>query len=251
MYENANARLKRNNNVLEDKHGIDSTEEAVEKMDELKLEDTDAAYIAAFETLNQYAFDDDTMLGDWLISLGRQTSDEVDIKLLYPVIEAMGQNQAELSLSGGILSAVGNLGNNEDADEFEKMVKEIKSAIKEYNGKDSISIWENNDDDDITGKSIALTSDAIRKQSAKNILSKKDKWEIVQEKYEEIQKRIGIAMGMKAEHPPLSARSGDVGFTDSGYYIKLTDCIKNTYLFLNEVTRLTYCNIAVSVLYSH
>ena len=195
MYENANARLKRNNNVLEDKHGIDSTEEAVEKMDELELEDTDAAYIAAFETLNQYAFDDDTMLGDWLISLGRQTSDEVDIKLLYPVIEAMGQNQAELSLSGGILSAVGNLGNNEDADEFEKMVKEIKSAIKEYNGKDSISIWENNDDDDITGKSIALTSDAIRKQSAKNILSKKDKWEIVQEKYEEIQKRIGIAMG--------------------------------------------------------
>ena len=195
MYENANARLIKNNNVLEDKHSIDNTDEAVEKMDELKLEDTDAAYIAAFETLNQYDFDDDTKLGDWLIDLGRQTSDEVDIKLLYPVIEAMGQNQAELSLSGSILSAVGNLGDNENAAEFETMIPEIKEAIKDYNGKDSISIWDNNDDDDITGKNIALTSDAIRKQSAKNILGKKDSWEIIQEKYDEIQKRIGIAMG--------------------------------------------------------
>ena len=127
--------------------------------------------------------------------MGKQSSDEVDLIQFYPVLEAMSEAQVSISSVGGFLSAVSNLSENKPIEKFEKVLPDIKKEIKDYNGGDSILLWDNADDD-IDNANIAYTSDIIRKQSAMNEITKVDKRELVKEKIDTVIEWINIGLGV-------------------------------------------------------
>ena len=194
-YENAMARYKANKDKVLDDEGMKTLEEAVENIEDTDEGDADLAYITAFDTLNSYDFNENMKLGDWLIRMGKMSSDKVDLIQFYPVLEAMSEAQVSIASVGGFLSAVSNLSKNESLKQFEEKIPEIKDAIHEYNKSDCIELWDNADDD-IDNSTIAYTSDAIRKQSAMNELTAVDKREIVKEKIDTVLEWINIGLGV-------------------------------------------------------
>ena len=170
---------------------IRSEQDAVDSMDDMEEEDTDAVYLSAYETMNQYTTAEGEPLGDWIVDLGLQTSDEVDITEVYPIIEAMGIAQAGIVRAIGILPAVSNLGENETSERMNNVLPKAKAAIKDYNNGESISLWDNADDD-IDKSYIAYTSDAVRVHNANNSIGKRTRFEIVDEKINNVLKWIGI-----------------------------------------------------------
>ena len=194
LYENAKVRMAQTD-TEEEIPQADDMEDAIEVMEDVDREDTDFLYLAAFDMLNEYSFDNGTKLGDWFVNIGKKTSDTVDLMQLYPVVEAMGQAQAEITKTGGFVSAVLNLAENEQSEDLADAVDEAKDKLNELRHTDCVSIWENCDDE-IENSTIAFTNDSVRKSSAENSLGKKSKWQLFKEDFEEIQKILGIVVGV-------------------------------------------------------
>ena len=194
LYENA---LARQNHVeqQEELPEANNIEEAADAIEEVDREDTDFLYLSAMEMLNEYSFADGSKLGDWFLDIGKKTSDTVNLMQLYPVVEAMGEAQAAIVRTGGFVSAVLNLAENQHSEDIDSAVQEAKKTINKYRKVDSVSIWENCDDE-IENSTIAFTSDSVRKSSAENSLGKKSKWQTFKEDFEEIQKVLGIVTGV-------------------------------------------------------
>ena len=190
-YENAKARESQANELPEG----DTMEKAAEQMENIEREDSDFLYLAAFEMLNKYEFETGEKLGDWFITLGKKNSDKVDLMELYPVVEAMGKCQASIANTGGFVSAVLNLADNEHNKDFEDAVENAKDKIGDLLNEESFSIWENCDGD-LENSTIAFTSDALRKSSAENALGKKSNWEKKKEAVKQIEKIVNLAMGI-------------------------------------------------------
>lgn len=181
-YENAVSRYNANpDHYTEEGEKLETVSDVAEQVDVIEAEDTDAAYITAFEILNQYDFNENMRLGDWLLYMGKQTADEVDLIQFYPVLDAMSDAQVGIATAGGFFTAVMNLGDNVIGEEFEETLPEIKEAIYDYNGGDAVSIWDNRDED-MENATIAYTSDAIRQQQASNTFGKRTRSEIEDEK---------------------------------------------------------------------
>ena len=194
MYQNAAARMQAKNNKVEDNSDIDTMEEAYREMNEMETEDTDPIYINAYEILNTYPFNDEMNLGDWFISIGLQTSDQIDLKQLYPVVDAMGDSQTAAANIAGFITAVNNLGENVHSESFSEKIPGIKDEIKEYNNSDAIGVFDNCDDE-IQNRTIGFTNEAIRKHQAEFSLGKMSDYEIVKNKINEILGYINLAMG--------------------------------------------------------
>ena len=194
-YENAAARYKKDKKSVLDNEGMETYKDAVENTKDADVEDNDLAYITAFDTLNSYDFNDSMKLGDWLLYMGKQTSDSVDLIQFYPVLESMSEAQVSISSVGGFLSAVSNISENKNLKKFEDTLPDIKNAIKDYNGSDCIELWDNADDD-LDNATIAYTSDCVRQQSAMNSLTAVDKREVVKEYIEKAFEWINIGLGI-------------------------------------------------------
>ena len=194
LYENAKSRSLRGSNE-NDLGKVKDIDDAVEIMDEVEREDTDFYYLTAYEMLNAYAFDDGTKLGDWFVELGKKTSDKVDLMQLYPVVEAMGDAQTSLINTGGFVGAVMNLADNEANADYANAVNDAKNTINDYRNTDSIGLFENADGE-IENKTIAFTSDSVRKSSAENSLGKKSKWEKFKEDFEKISEYLNLVVGI-------------------------------------------------------
>ena len=192
LYENAAARYNKDAVLQDDK--FQSVDDAIDNMDNIEQEDLDPLYIASYNTLNQYPFNDQMMLGDWFLSIGRKTAESVDIMQLYPVVEAMTDNQVEIISMTGLVSAVSNLSENTQLTDYEEQIAHTKDVIRDYNGGTTISLWDV-DGDDIENAAIALTSDAIRKQSAEQSLGKTSKLEKIDDKIQFVLKWVNIAIG--------------------------------------------------------
>ena len=199
-YENAKARDINKAELPES----DTMEEAAEEMENIEREDSDFLYLAAFDMLNKYKFETGEKLGDWLVSLGKKNSENVDLTELYPVVEAMGKCQASIANTGGFVTAVINLSDNEHNKDFEDAVTDAKDKIEELIDEESFDIWENCDGD-LENSTIAFTSDAVRKSSAENALGKKSNWEKKKETVAQIEKIVNLAMGIMFVVVPVMA----------------------------------------------
>ncbi len=191
-YENAAARYNEKN--ITENEMFDSMENAVEQMENLEEKDTDLLFIAAYNTLNQYDFNDRMKLGDWLLSIGRKTSETVDLMQLYPVVEAMTDNQVEILSRTGFVSAIANLGENTKLTDYEEQLENAKKEIKNYNDGVSVSLWDI-DGEDIENAQIAFTSDAVRKQKAELSLGVTSSLDKIDEDIQMVLKWIDIAVG--------------------------------------------------------
>ena len=190
-YEDAKARESEQNELP----AGETMEEAAEEMENVGREDADFLYLAAVEMLNAYRLESGEELGEWILDLGRMNSDQVDLTQLYPVVEAMGKCQASLTNTGGFVSAVLNLADNERNPDFEDSVGSAKDKIRNLTAEESFDIWENCDGD-LENSVIAFTSDAVRKSTAENALGRKSEWEKKKETIEEIEKIVNLAMGV-------------------------------------------------------
>ncbi len=175
FYENARARAGENyeNLKLNDKGDIDDAPEAMENAE---FEDTDLTYIVCYEKLNEYDFDEETKLGDWFLELGHQTSENVDLKQLYPVIDAMGENQAGIVNTGGLISAVFNLSENKYNEEIDSMIKDVRETVKKIDGNETLYLFDNRNDVFETYSRIAVTSESARKSAASNPIDRTSCW---------------------------------------------------------------------------
>ena len=175
FYENARANAGENyeNLKFNTKGDIEDAPEALENADE---NDMDVSYIVCYEKLNEYQFDEDTALGDWFLSLGRQTSDEVDIRQVYPIIDAMGENQASIVRTGGLISAVFNLAENKHNEEIDGMIEEVRTELKSVDDTQTIYLFNSRDDIFYSNSKFAVTSDTMRQSAASNPIDRTSCW---------------------------------------------------------------------------
>ena len=163
-YENAATRFENNENSCEMSVEIDDLAEGVEHFDEMTAEDTDVSYLTAFELLNSFDLDENTKMGDWFLDIGHQTSDTVDYRMLYPVIESMSIGMASLISVTGFLSAVWNLADNAANTEFRDAVAKFQKDF----GEEGVELFMTMDDE-FKGKTFGYTSEAVRKQGVANL----------------------------------------------------------------------------------
>lgn len=191
FYENAVARTPEGASGVSEQ----TAEEAVEAADEVKEEDADVVYIEAFNELNKYPYTEDMTVGEWILDIGHQTSDEIDLQELYPLVDVMSDAQNDLVADTGFLTAISNLGENVKLTEFEKTLPDVKVAIKNYNNSETLSVWDNADDD-LESSTIAFTSEAVRRQAANNLLVKSEEEDPFSERFELVAKWVSFAVGV-------------------------------------------------------
>lgn len=171
-----------------------SLEDMVENMDKTDESDTAALYIRSYEMLNEYDANSDMPLGEWIVEMGKQTSDEVDLTQIYPMIDSMSYAQVRMTELTGFVSCASNLGENVRSEECQKIFDETRKKLQELVGNDSISIWTNTDPD-MRSKKVAFTSKAIRENAAQSLLNGQldDTYTEAKEIIENVIKWIGFA----------------------------------------------------------
>ena len=195
LYENA--KIRYNEQAIKDKGIFDSYENAVNNMDDITEEDTDIIYISAYDTLAGYEATEGVNLAQWLLSIGTQTEETVDYRQLYPVLEALGDAQMDMIALTNFLSAVNNLGENEQAKDYEYALDNARAAIEGFNGDGTatISLWETAEGD-MKDKYYAYTSEAVRKSSAENSIGRKTYLEKLDEDFQKAMGWIKLAVGI-------------------------------------------------------
>lgn len=211
-FHEADERYKKNHNKI-DLSGLDEageteiTEETVEDMTnggEIQKEDGDTFYLYAYEVLNKYDYDESTKLGDYFVNLGDMSFDKIEnLRKIYPLVESLTDGQVATMRLSGIASSAIYLINEEGISETAKeQIDAIKAEIKENTGKDSLSIWAGTDQT-IYNQSVAVTTNAIRANSAGqiyNTLTSPDSVDVflseAMSKLEIIMTVIGIGYGI-------------------------------------------------------
>ncbi len=171
-----------------------SMDEAVEGSDEPTEEDRAMTYVNAYNFLNEYEAYQGRPLGEFLVDIGKKTSDKVDLRRLYPVMEQMTPAQRRMIGLVGLLPLIGCLGENKANPEAEKILNRAKAKIKEKMGENSFSVWINTNPE-LADKKVAFTSDAIRLNAAQQLVGKKtdmDKWNEAKKIVNDVLKWINV-----------------------------------------------------------
>ena len=171
-----------------------SMDEAVEGSDEPTEEDRAMTYVNAYNFLNEYEAYQGRPLGEFLVDIGKKTSDKVDLRRLYPVMEQMTPAQRRMIGLVGVLPLIGCLGENKANPEAEKILNRAKAKIKEKMGENSFSVWINTNPE-LADKKVAFTSDAIRLNAAQQLVNQKtdmDKWNEAKKIVNDVLKWINV-----------------------------------------------------------
>ncbi len=177
-YNNAVKRYEENNNKLSEieddtkKSTEISAQTVTDKTTggEIKSENGDAMYLCAYDMLNTYNYDETTKLGDYIVSLGNSSYDEIaNLRKIYPLVDSLTDGQvATMRLSGVAFAAIYLSNDKEIIEETDKQLEPIIKEIKEYTGSDSMSIWIGTDQT-VYKQKVAVTSKAYRANSAGQI----------------------------------------------------------------------------------
>ena len=182
LYLNAKARCG-DEIILPEADGEETIEDVADSTGDLKDADLDGMYIAAFRILNEYQYDDNTLLGDWIIRMGQKTySSENDYRALYALADVISPSQLVSIQYCGFLTFVNCMLQCEDAgDETDELYEELVDSLKTISqGQDEyrVSVWLGVDSSIYRGK-VAMTTDAIRAAVANKELQRtsSEKWE--------------------------------------------------------------------------
>ena len=162
-FENAEANYSEDAIIAEAKNT--SVEEVVENTEKPSDTDNSVTYINAYDTLNQYFAYEGKRLGDFLVEMGKETTESVEIRRLYPVVDAMSIAQRQMIGMAGVLPLISTLGKNEKNAQAEALIQKTKAKIKELMGTDAFDIW-TNANPEMADKKVAFTDDGIRKSAA-------------------------------------------------------------------------------------
>ena len=208
--ENAKAAFNEEKTIEEAKKT--NVTEVVDNAEKVTEEDNAMAYINAYEFLNQYEAHNGEPLGEFLADIGNETSERVDIRKLYPVLEPMSAAQRKMAGMSGILSIISTLGKNEKNKNAEDMINQAKKKMKELLGQETFSIWTNTNPE-MADKKVAFTSDAIRSHSASHMLDQQatNSWEEAKKTVNNVIKWINVGSAGIAVLTFLAGKYGLVG----------------------------------------
>ena len=173
----AAARYEANNGKLEvvnsDESMTEMSDETVENMTtggEIESSDGDALFLSAYDMLNQYSYDETTRLGDYIVSLGNSSYDDIaSLRKIYPLVDSLTDGQlAMMRMCGVAFSAIYLTNSSELIDNAEKQAEAIKEEIRSQIGTDSMSVWIGTDQT-VYNQKVAITKDAYRANSAGQI----------------------------------------------------------------------------------
>ncbi len=197
-YEENNQKLAEvESDVKKDTEISDETVEAMTTGGEIQSEDADACYLMAYSILNQYEYDEETKLGDYIVSLGNATYDETaNLRKIYPLIDSLTDGQVASIRMNGIALAAFYLENDEGLlEETTKQVDPIKEKIEKETKSDCISIWTGTDQT-VYNQKVAVTSDAYRKNTAGQIYNTLTSPDSVDTFLSEAMSQLEIAMAV-------------------------------------------------------
>ncbi len=137
---------------------------------EIETNDGDALFLAAYNILSQYSYDETTSLADYIVALGNSSYDETaNLRKIYPLVDSLTDGQLAMMRLCGVAFSVVYLTNNEDLiAEAEKQAEAIRQEISSQSGKDSMSVWIGTDQTAFEQK-VAVTQDAYRTNTAGQI----------------------------------------------------------------------------------
>ena len=142
----------------------------LEELDGMQERDLDWVYLTAYEILNRYRYDDNRLLGDWIVSAGGRTyAAEEDYRSLYVLADVFSPAQMILLKYCGFCTFVNKMLQPEEesaeSDEgFRSLIDGLRALVKkgeEYR----VPVWMGVDNALYYGK-VAMTSDAIRQAGA-------------------------------------------------------------------------------------
>lgn len=142
----------------------------IAEMPNMTESNLDGVFLAAFEILNRYQYDDSTLLGDWIVSAGTRTyASEEDFRSLYVLADVFSPAQLTMIKYCGFYTFVNSMlqpeeESSESNEAFKAVISGLKALVKkgeEYR----VPIWMGVDHGLYYGK-VAMTSDAIRQSGA-------------------------------------------------------------------------------------
>lgn len=150
--------------------GADDLDGVVDEMSGLTDSDLDGVYIAAYEILNRYRYDDLHTLGDWIVSAGRRTyASEEDFRALYVLADVFSPAQLIMLKYCGFCTFVNKmLQPDEESPESDEAFRAVIDGLKRLVKKGEeyrVPVWLGVDNALYYGK-VAMTSDAIRQSGA-------------------------------------------------------------------------------------
>ncbi len=169
-------------------------EEVLENKEELSENEQSILYLGIYEELEKYYVNNTDTLGEYLLELGHETSDEVDLTKLYPVIGSMTYAQRRLGAMGGLIALSSSVSENVEDNNTHSKITEAAKNLESIIGRDSYSVWMNNNEE-IKDKKVAYTSDAIRMNAAQKLIEDYDPTSF-KEKADEVMKWVNMALGI-------------------------------------------------------
>ncbi|WP_026834912.1 hypothetical protein [Eubacterium xylanophilum] len=169
-------------------------EQVLDNQEKLDKNEQGLVYLGIYEELDKYQATEDDTLAEYLLEIGYKTSGDVDLTKLYPILDSMTYAQRRMACLGGLNSIISNAGENEASEEAEEKISEAAENIKKLVGRESYSVWMNNNEE-IKDKKVAYTSDAVRKNAAQQLLDDYDN-STLGEKVEDIMKWVNLALGI-------------------------------------------------------
>ena len=209
-YENGKASFNATKYVNSVK-GAD-VEDVVEDLDKPSDADNAMIYVNAYKFLNEHEAFEGMPLGEYLVKIGKKTSEEVDLRRLYPILDSMSSAQRKMVGMSGILSAISSLGENKKVEEAESLVDKAKSKMKELMDVESFSIWINTNPE-MADKKVAFTSDAIRLQGAGKLVNAagRDKWDDAKKTIQQVMNWINVGSSVITVATWLAGQYGIAG----------------------------------------
>lgn len=193
-YQNGRAREAANGGELPKLDPEAATDE------ELNAHGAEPMCIVTHELLNKYKFDDDMLLGDWLVEMGNKTlSNKAELRELYPLIASMTFGQVITTQMTGFNNCVFYLKELSDADnKLNDNLNEAKQLCLDYDKTETISVWAGIDQK-LFDAECAVTGDAQRytnlKETADNLVKRNSAIETLESLSEIFSKLTSLAGG--------------------------------------------------------
>ena len=142
----------------------------IEEAEQLEESDIDGVYLAAYEILNHYKYDDKQLLGDWIVSAGRRAySSDEDYRSLYVLADVFTPAQLiMIKYCGFATFADKMLQPEEESAESNEVFQTLINGLKKLVDKGEeyrVCVWMGVEKSLYYGK-IGMTSDAIRQAGA-------------------------------------------------------------------------------------
>ena len=170
-YQNGTARVNGNGGEMPDPDPDETSPDVVSEIG------SESLALTAHGVLNLYKYDDDTLLGDWLVEMGNMTlSNKAELRKLYPLIASMTHGQIVTTQMVGF--PVSSYYLNDLSGSEKDLAESIGEAQKEcraFDNTETISVW-TGVDQKLFDQECAVTGDAQRytnlKDTAENLLKR-------------------------------------------------------------------------------